>query len=248
MRERPGRALAALADPAARMEMARAFTDAGWDVLTTGDGREAIELLREYATDALVLQMPLKVYDGLEVLRRIPLEGLQTAPGVVLSVHEGLQGFVQRAMDLGAARALGNRADMQEFVQACANIRIEDRMYAAAGKRERIEKLLKRLSFPAESAGYAYCISALEFVLADGRLLRDMAHGLYPLVGKRHAVDGAHVERGIRHAIEKAWSGGAAEVQYALFENTIDEKRGKPTNAGLIARAAEILRKKEGTV
>ena len=29
------------------------------------------------------------------------------------------------------------------------------------------------------------------------------------------------------------------------FENTIDEKRGKPTNGGMIARATEVLRAKE---
>ena len=248
MQGKPGRVLAALADPNARMACARAFTDAGWEALTTGDGREAIELLRAYPTDALVLQFPLKVYDGLEVLRRIPREGLYVAPGVVLSVHAGMEGYAQRAMEMGAARSLGNRAPLQEFIQACANINAQDRLYAAYGREAQIDRLLDKLSFPKGHAGTEYLKTALEYALSDGRLLRDLSHGLYPLTGARHGAQAQQVERGIRHAIEKAWMSGPAELQYALFENTIDERRGKPTNAGMIARAAELMRKKEGIV
>ena len=50
------------------------------------------------------------------------------------------------------------------------------------------------------------------------------------------------VERLIRHAIESAWLRGDMEQQYALFGNTVDEQRGKPTNGEFIARVTEALR------
>lgn len=248
MQRSPYRAVAAAADPYARMELTRAFTQAGWEIRTSGDGRETLELLRVFPADALVLQIPLKVYDGLEVLRRIPHEGLYVCPGVVLSVHPGMESYAQKAMQLGAAVSLSNRAPLQEFVDACANINAQDRLYASSGRSAEIRRLLNRLSFPMQHVGTACLETAVVYALSDGRLLKDMAHLLYPLVAKRHEMDAAQAERSIRHAIEKAWTGGSAEEQYALFENTIDERRGKPTNGGMIARAADLLRNKEETV
>ncbi|MDO4739424.1 MAG: sporulation initiation factor Spo0A C-terminal domain-containing protein [Eubacteriales bacterium] len=248
MQKQPVRIVAAAADPNTRMTLAKAYTDAGWEIRTTGDGKEALALLHSFPSDVLLLQLPLKSYDGLEVLRRIPREGLYLVPGVILSAHSGMDPFAAHAKELGAACVLENRAPLQEFLQASANITAEDRLYAARGCAEGIRRLLDRLSFPEGHPGEKYLATALRYVLTDGRLLHDMAHGLYPLVAKAHGVQPAQVERGIRHAIEKAWSVGRTEEQYALFENTIDEKRGKPTNAGMIAMAAEFLRKEEGTV
>lgn len=248
MRNYPKRVLIAMADPLTRMNCAAAFVQAQWEVNATGDGREALRILREQPSDAMVLQLPLKVYDGLEVLRRIPLCGLYVCPGVVLSVHKGMENYAEKARQLGAAICIDSHAALQEIVEACANIKTEDRLYGCTGRSDDIKTLLGRMAFSAGHAGTQYLAKAIGYVLCDGRLMRDLAHGLYPLIAAEFGVEAANVERGIRHAIERAWSDGIADDQYALFENTIDEKRGKPTNGGMIARAAEILRAKEATL
>lgn len=43
----------------------------GWDVRTAGTGTEAVRTAREFTPDAVVLDMMLPDYDGLEVLRRM---------------------------------------------------------------------------------------------------------------------------------------------------------------------------------
>ena len=58
----------------------------------------------------------------------------------------------------------------------------------------------------------------------------------------RGSGDRERDERLVRHAIETAWLKGDMERQYALFGNTVDEKRGKPTNSEFIARVTEALR------
>lgn len=242
------RILIAAADPNARMCYAYYCTRAGWDVRTSGDGREVLNMLQELPTDVLLCQLPLKVYDGLEVLRRIPESGLYLCPGIVMLLHPGMERFDGRASELGARICLSNHADMQEICDACANITSDDRLYALRGRGMKIRQLLLQLGFPATHVGTGYLETALAYTVSDGRLLRDLAHGLYPLTAAKHETDAARVERGIRHAIEAAWGSGSVEEQYALFENTIDEKRGKPTNAGMIARATEVLRVKEATV
>ena len=97
MQKAQKRVLVAMADPLTRMNCAAAFVQAQWEVNTTGDGREALRILNDQPTDAMVLQLPLKVYDGLEVLRRIPLCGLYVCPGAVLSVHKGMEKYAEKA-------------------------------------------------------------------------------------------------------------------------------------------------------
>lgn len=248
MQKAATRVLVAMADPYTRMCYAREFTESGWDVHTSGDGREALAMLRELPSDALVLQLPLKVYDGLEVLRRIPEAGLYTCPGIVMSIHPGMERYGEEALRFGAAVCLGAHTDAREVIAACANIRPQDRLYASAGRKDDIRDLLDSLAFPREHPGTGVLEAALSWTLSDGRLLNDLAHRLYPLVAATQDMSAAQVERSIRHAIEAAWSRGYIEEQYALFENTIDEKRGKPTNGGMLARATEFLRAKEGAV
>lgn len=50
------------------------------------------------------------------------------------------------------------------------------------------------------------------------------------------------MEDGLRRAIDAAWTTGNSDRQYAMFGNTIDARRGKPTTASLLATAAELLR------
>jgi hypothetical protein len=46
----------------------------------------------------------------------------------------------------------------------------------------------------------------------------------------------------MRRAVDRAFLSGDIEKQYSLFQNTIEEARGKPTLSALLARVAEILR------
>jgi two-component system, OmpR family, response regulator len=46
----------------------------GWDIQTAGDGASAVRLAREFKPDAVVLDIMLPDFDGLEVMRRIRAE------------------------------------------------------------------------------------------------------------------------------------------------------------------------------
>ena len=46
----------------------------GWEIQTAGDGAEAVRTAREFRPDAVVLDIMLPDFDGLEVLRRIRVE------------------------------------------------------------------------------------------------------------------------------------------------------------------------------
>ena len=57
----------------------------GWEIQTAGDGASAVRTAREFRPDAIVLDIMLPDFDGLEVLRRVR----QDAPARVRAVPDG---------------------------------------------------------------------------------------------------------------------------------------------------------------
>jgi two-component system OmpR family response regulator len=61
----------------------------GWEVATAGSGLEAVKAARESRPDAIVLDMMLPDFDGLEVMRRIRTEQ-PDVPVIFLTARDGL--------------------------------------------------------------------------------------------------------------------------------------------------------------
>ncbi len=84
--------------------------------------------------------------------------------------------------------------------------------------------------------GHKYLIAAiamqsLEFGVPD-------LEKIYERIADYYEVTPKAVEKAIRYAIETAWVNGDIRYQHAMFGMSIDEERGKPTNAEFIARLA----------
>jgi two-component system KDP operon response regulator KdpE len=110
----------------------------GHDVVIAGDGRSALQALREDEPDLAVLDLGLPDVGGVEVLRR--LRGWSRLPVVVLSARDGSDDKVQ-ALDLGAddyvtkpfgtaellarVRAAGRRAGTDVPVVVAGRLRID---------------------------------------------------------------------------------------------------------------------------
>ena len=73
-------------------------------------------------------------------------------------------------------------------------------------------------------------------------LLGSVTKELYPTVASMNNTTPSRVERAIRHAIELAWNRGKLETLDALFVYTVQNDKGKPTNAEFIAIIADKLR------
>ncbi|HMR48728.1 MAG TPA: response regulator transcription factor [Arachnia sp.] len=66
----------------------------GWEVSTAQDGTSAVRIAREVKPDALVLDMMLPDFDGLEVMRRIRAEQ-PDVPVVFLTAKDGVRDRIQ---------------------------------------------------------------------------------------------------------------------------------------------------------
>lgn len=72
---------------------------------------------------------------------------------------------------------------------------------------------------------------------------------LYEITAYYERTTPGAVEKAIRYAVEQAWTRGMLYMQYALFGNTIDSEKGKPTNSEFISTVVQhILESKYSSV
>lgn len=102
--------------------------------------------------------------------------------------------------------------------------------------RSSISDKLDRLGVRKELAGHKYLIAAIAMQSA----IKDAPEPkrLYGNIAEYYDTTPLAVEKAIRYAIETAWIVGDIEYQHEIFGISVDENRGKPTNAEFIARLA----------
>lgn len=86
-------------DRGVRESLSDTFKDEGYEVITAGSGEEAIELLREFAPDAIFLDIWLPGMDGIQTL--ILIKKSLDVPIIMISAHGDIETAV-KAMKLGA--------------------------------------------------------------------------------------------------------------------------------------------------
>ena len=104
-----------------------------------------------------------------------------------------------------------------------------------------ITKILDEMGIPAELNGYAYLHKAISLAVDDSNVIFDIAK-LYDEVANEFATTAGGVAAAMRKAIGIAWDRGDVDVLNSYFSYTIQNNRGKPTNAEFIAMIADDLR------
>jgi len=87
---------------------------------STGDGLEAIPLLREHEPDLLILDLGLPSLNGLDILRKVQGLDIDTTV-VVLSMH-GDDSYVTEAFQLGAAAYVLKGSPLDELTEAIEHV------------------------------------------------------------------------------------------------------------------------------
>ncbi|MEA4899974.1 sporulation initiation factor Spo0A C-terminal domain-containing protein [Bacillota bacterium Meth-B3] len=231
----------AMADPDAARDLARALP-AGVHATIAHSGADALARVVEAMPEVLVSDLMLPGWDGIELIRRVRATRLFTLPYAFLLVAPGMTRFTPWAEAAGACAMLTKPADAAMLMRATESLTPLQRLPREGVNRQGILRSLWALGFSARMQGTRYLAMAIELASRDVRLNKQLTTVLYSLVAEAHAVPRQRVEHAMRRVIESAWSGGSLEMQYKLFGNTIDAKRGKPTAGEMIACMAELLR------
>ena len=103
------------------------------------------------------------------------------------------------------------------------------------------EALLRMLAVPRRLKAWEFLPQMCALTVVHPPLLKDLQHGLYPLIGKQYGLSAAAVERRLRLCVESTWIHGSLPALERFFGASVDPEKGKPTNKEFLCRAQAWL-------
>lgn len=222
----------------------------------TGDGADALKMVREIKPDVLLLDTILPSLDGMALLERLEKKEKEQTSVIILSAF-GKDALAEEAFSMGAKYFLLKPFDAESLLQKIRQCRTQKpserifpiRDWRKSGEgRENISlemvvtDIIHEIGVPAHIKGYQYLRDSILMAVHDMDILNSITKQLYPAIAVQNHTTASRVERAIRHAIEVAWSRGKMDTIDALFGYTVNAGKGKPTNSEFIALIADKIR------
>ena len=213
------------------------------------DGLSAIRECEQHEYDAMVLDMVMPSFDGLDVLNTLSDKKIAVKT-IAVSLPVGDE-YIGRALSLGAryymtkplsVKALTQR--LVDTVQVAADQTDAVGAYRARINRnldEKLSNIFITVGIPAHIKGYHYLREAVKLTVENPDVINSITKRLYPAVAARFSTSPSKVERAIRHAIEVAWNKGKIENVNHIFGIKVYNANEKPTNGEFIALVADKL-------
>lgn len=132
-------------------------------------------------------------------------------------------------------------SNMEEIILCLEKITPGPSISFKGNVTEQTTSILLKLGCSTHLLGYDYVKTAIVMAYEDKRILKSITKKLYPEIAKKYNTEASRVERAIRHAIDKMWERGDLDIQEEIFGNTVDPKKGAPTNSSFIATVVEYL-------
>ena len=221
------------------------------------DGLQAVELIKEYQPDVLILDITMPYLDGIGVMER--LADNPDAPKVIVLTAFEQESMVQRLIAMGAVYYMVKPFDtlillerIRQFGHKNGNYTKEiysSVLSAARGlSRHQLElevtKIFHEMGVPAHFRGYAYLRDAIILAIQEEDILGNITKNLYPRIAEKYNSTSSGVESAIRHTIEIGWERGNLESFKKMFgtENYQKDRSRFPTAASFIAKVADRIR------
>ncbi len=219
-----------------------ALTDALQDtfqIRICQDGIAALELLRVYEPDVLVLDLLLPRLDGITLLQMAHQEG--TLP-LTLATTFLMNEYVKDSIDkFHVGYMMVKPCDTKALIMRITDMadRLETAAVPKVDPRTRIGDMLIELGISTKLKGFEYTRLAALIMCKD--FSQSITKELYPAVAAAFGASATQVERSIRNAIEIAWKKRNTQVWSRYFDNQTGENAVKPTNAEFITRLAHAI-------
>lgn len=210
-----------------------------YQIRSSGEGREALEILRAFSPDILVLDLMLPGLDGISVLQ---LAAREIHPPVVLATTCFISSYVLESVQkLGVGYLMVKPCDVD-----AAAMRVEE--LSERGRAGRLQcprpkmtvsNQLLSLGVPTKLRGYSCLREAVQIMAKNPT--QSVTKELYPAVAERCSGNTRQVERSIRTAIQAAWENRDERIWRQYFQPDLDGRIPRPTNAAFISRLAESM-------
>lgn len=151
----------------------------GWEVVAeTGDGIEALDLVRQHQPDVVLLDLTLPGLNGFEVAQRIRKMDIRTKV-LILSMHAAPE-YVARALYAGSTGYLIKEAAVDELAAALETVLLGRRYLSRAVDEEVVDRVLE--AHPSPAAELEVLTARQREVLqliAEGHSTREIAERLF---------------------------------------------------------------------
>ncbi len=223
---------------------------------STGDGAEALKLIKVKCPDIVLVNLVLTGSDGLALLERVGEIPKELRPKIIMISSLASNHIVSIAKKLGAACFIRKPCEPMIFLAQLKRLisssaieekrgHIDFRLQGeTANLEDTITEIIREIGIPANIKGYQYLREAILRVVENMEIINAVTKELYPEVAKKFYTTANSVERAIRHAIEVAWSRGNVEALQQYFGHTISNMKSRPTNSEFIALIADNLKLK----
>ena len=206
-------------------------------VCTTGS--QALEQLRSYQPDVLVMDVMLPELDGISLLQAAHENDIMTN---VLALTRSAAPYITEALDRFGVGYIMMKPCKTEAVRErildLAN-QSKPRLICQPDMRNTVSNLLISLRVPTKLRGYGCTREAVLYLMRDPEM--SITKELYPAVAQICDGNAVQVERAIRGAIHAAWSNHDDQVWPQYFQPCADGTIPRPSNAAFLTRLADRL-------
>lgn len=204
------------------------------------EGKEALEMIRTFQPDILLLDLLLPGLDGITLLQRVAEEGLHP---MVLATTRFLNGYVMEALErLNVGYVMVKPCDIKATASRIQDLteHITPPPVSRPDPATTVSNMLLTLGIPTKLRGFS-CLR--EAILEELRLPgQQITKTLYPAVAKICGGSKDQVERAIRSAIHSAWEDRNEQLWRTYFHSDGDGVLRRPTNAAFITALAGRIR------
>lgn len=203
------------------------------------DGQQALEQLRSYGPDLLVMDLMLPKLDGIGLLQAAAAEGL--TPNV-LAITRFSSNYVQDCLErLGVSYLMMKPCDMGAVTARIRDLarQAKPSVVTQPDMRNTVSNVLISLRVPTKLRGYGCAREAVLCLMRDPGM--SITKELYPTVADLCDGTPVQVERAIRGAINAAWINQDETVWPKYFQPCADGTIPRPSNAAFLSRIADCL-------
>jgi len=210
------------------------------------NGLQAVELIREYSPDVVVLDIIMPQLDGIGVLENFA-DNSQKPKFIMLTAFV-LESVTRRAVELGADYFMLKPFDFNLLVDRIRQLtgEVNPHQYIQKTKTRDLNtdvtNIMHEMGIPAHVRGYHYLRKAIIMAQNNTSLLSALTKELYPMVAKEFNTTPSKVERAIRHAIQLTCDKGNVEMLHDIFGHTMNINRGKLTNGQFMSTITDRLK------
>ncbi|MDL2234802.1 sporulation transcription factor Spo0A [Christensenellaceae bacterium OttesenSCG-928-L17] len=220
------------------------------------NGTDVLRCMEQEQIDILLMDIVMPELDGLGVLLHMQTTTFSHKPAVFINTAFVDNRVMQELQAMGVvycfvkpmhASYILQRMTMLTRSSSAPAPLLSDTTTAAPPHKEelggRITAQIRAVGVPAHLRGYHYLRTAIQyFATAEDPSCIAVTKDVYPAIAQQYNTRPALVERAIRNAIDVAWTRGNTAVLRQYFGYTMEDCKGKPTNAEFIAMIADHVR------